>query len=146
MTRVALRDDGYFVFVGEEGFRVHGEYGGEDGVELPPGTIFLAGEYRMFDRQDRLIDTLRYFSRIPSFSLFEPGAAVPTQQITISCDIESDLFGNGQVRALGSLATLPDGSSDLDFRYVMHFPNRLKDVERRGLVCENVGADAIKRR
>ena len=140
LTRVALRDDGYFVFVGDEGFTVHGEYGGKEGVELPPGTIFLAGEYRMFDKRDRLIDTLRYFSRIPSFSLMEPGAAVPTQQITISCDIESDLFGQGQVRALGSLATLADGSSDLDFRYVMHFPNRLADVGRKGRFCDNVRA------
>lgn len=140
LTRVALRDDGYFVFVGPEGFTVHGEYGGEAGVELPPGTIFLAGEYRMFDKRDRLIDTIRYFSRIPSFSLFEPGAAVPTQQITISCDVESDLFGHGQVRALGSMAALPDGSTDLDFRYVMHFPERLAEVGRRGRFCENVRA------
>lgn len=140
MTRVAIRDDGYFVFVGEDGFRVHGTYGGEEGVELPPGTIFLAGEYRLFDKNDDLIDTLRYFSRIPSFSLFDPGAKVPTQQITISCDIESDLFGSGQVRGIGSLSTLANGSSDLDFRYVMHFPGRLSEQERGGRFCENVRA------
>ncbi|MEM7220824.1 MAG: hypothetical protein AAF515_20850 [Pseudomonadota bacterium] len=140
LTRVALRDDGYFVFVGAEGFTVHGEYGGEDGVELPPGTIFLAGEYRMFDGKDRLVDTLRYFSRIPSLSVFDPGAPVPTQLITISCDIESDLFGTGQVRGIGSLAVQPDGSSDLDFRYVMHFPTRLGDAEQAGKRCNTLRA------
>jgi hypothetical protein len=137
LTRIALRDDGYFVFVGEEGFTVHGIYGGESGVELPPGTIFLAGEYRMFDGRDRLIDTLRYFSRIPSFSVPEPGAANPTNLITIACDIESDVFGEGQVRALGSMEALADGSSDLDFRYVMHFPSRLSDVELARPRCDN---------
>ena len=138
LTRIALRDDGYFVFVGESGFTVNGIYGGTEGVELPPGTIVLAGEYRMFDERNRLLDTIRYFSRIPSFSLFDPGAINPTQQITISCDVESDVFGKGQVRALGALEALPDGSSDLDFRYVMHFPTRLADVELSRPRCDNI--------
>lgn len=138
LTRIAFRDDGYFVFVGETGFTVHGIYGGEAGVELPPGTIFLAGEYRMFDGKDRLIDTLRYFSRIPSFSVPDPGAVYPTNLITIACDIESDVFGEGQVRALGSMTALPDGSSDLDFRYVMHFPTRLADVELTRPRCDTL--------
>lgn len=138
LTQVAIRDDGYFVFVGEDGFTVKGIYGGDAGVVLPPGTIFLAGEYRMFDGNDQLIDTLRYFSRIPSFSVIDPGAANPTQLVTISCDIESDLFGNGQVRALGSLEALPDGSNYLDFRYVMRFPVRLTDTGLTNAKCDNI--------
>ena len=136
MTSVALKDDGYFVFVGDEGFEVHGTYGGADGTTLPPGTIFLLGEYRMYDHQDKLMDTLRYFSSTPAFSLIDPGAELPTTQFTISCNVESDIFGSGLVRALGSMTTLPDGSSDLDFRYTLRFPERIGDADQRGAYCK----------
>lgn len=94
----------------------------------------------MFDAEDNLMDTLRYFSTTPAFSLIDPGAALPTTQFTISCDIESDIFGSGLVRALGSMTVLPDGSSDLDFRYTMRFPARISDADQSGAHCKNVKA------
>lgn len=140
MTSAALRDDGYFTFVGEEGFRVHGTYGGEDGVELPPGSVFLLGEYRMFDGDDQLIDTLRYRSTQPAFAVVDPGAALPTQLVTITCEVQSDLFGDGKVQALGTQIALADGSADWDFRYTLRFPSRISDASLRRPRCKQIRA------
>lgn len=129
MTNVALRDDGYFVFVGPDGFEVNGTYGGDAGVTLPPGSVFLLGEYRMFDENDELMDTLRYFSDQPSFAVVDPGAALPTSLITITCKVQSDIFGDGQVAALGQLVALDDGATDLDFRYTLRFPARIGESD-----------------
>lgn len=130
MTRIAMFDDGYFVTLDSD-YVVRGTYGGEDGIVLPAGTQFVFGEYRMFDHRGRLLDTLRYKSSIPvtagpvggSFE-FSNGAVF----INIACDIESDIFGEGNVRSLAELTPLPDGRTDLDFRYVMKFPARLSDA------------------
>ncbi|MEM9386025.1 MAG: hypothetical protein AAGA68_13250 [Pseudomonadota bacterium] len=127
MTNVALRDDGYFVFIGADGFEVNGTYGGEAGVTLPAGTVVLLGEYRMFDENDELMDTLRYFSDQPAFAVVDPGAPLPTTLFTITCKVQSEIFGEGQVGALGQLVALEDGSTDLDFRYTLRFPARIRD-------------------
>ncbi len=129
ITNAAFFDDGFFVTLDTD-YVVKGTYGGPGGIVLPAGTQFVFGEYRMFDDRGRLLETFRYRSNIPvtagpvggSFD-FSGGAVF----INIACDIESDLFGHGDVRALGELTPLPDGRTDLDFRYVMKFPQRLAD-------------------
>ncbi len=129
ITDVALFDDGYFVTLDSD-YLVKGTFGGEAGITLPAGTQFVFGEYRMFDGRGRLLETFKYRSNIPvtagpvggSFD-YSNGAVF----INIACDIESDLFGHGNVRALAELTPLADGRTDLDFRYVMKFPARLSD-------------------
>ena len=129
ITNTALFDDGFFVTLDTD-YVVRGTFGGEKGIVLPAGTQFVFGEYRMFDDRGRLLETFEYRSNIPvtagpvggSFD-FSKGAVF----INIACDIESELFGNGNVRALAELTPLPDGRTDLDFRYVMKFPARLAD-------------------
>lgn len=138
MTNVALVDDGYFVFVGEEGFEVFGSYGGADGIELPPGAVFLLGDYRMFDHRGRLIDTLRYFSEIPALRVIEPKTG--EVQFTISCAVESEIFGAGLVRALGTMTTLDGGGTDMDFRYTMRFSARIGDADVRRPQCKPIRA------
>ena len=92
----------------------------------------------MFDQRDRLLDTIEYFSETPAFPVIDPGAALPTQQVTISCRVNSDLFGEGDTKALGTLVTLPDGSTDLDFRYTMQFPSRLNEVDLDNPKCRRL--------
>ena len=129
LTDIALFDDGFFVTLDTD-FLVRGAYGGDDGILLPAGTQIVFGEYRMFDASGELLETFKYKSNIPVAAVpvggsFEAsGGAI---FVTIACDIESALFGEGNVRALGEIRPLGEGVTDLDFRYVMHFPGRLAE-------------------
>ncbi|MEL6870245.1 MAG: hypothetical protein AAFO81_10635 [Pseudomonadota bacterium] len=140
LTKVALFDDGFFVTLDTD-FRVHGTFGGDAGIVLPAGTQLVAGEYRMFDDKGRLLETFRYKSNIPVAALpvggsfeFSGGSVF----ITIACDIESDLFGAGDVRSLAQITPLPDGRTDLDFRYVMRFPARLDETPDGKQRCDTL--------
>lgn len=140
VTNVALRDDGYFVFILTD-FTAHGEFGGAAGLPLRAGDILVFGDYRMFDHKDRLLDTLHYRSLTPATVNPFAGAAAASDGanfVNITCSIESDIFGEGLVRGLGEMRPLPDGSMDLDFRYVMRFPSRLADSELEDAKCKMV--------
>ena len=133
-------DDGYAVIAGEDGFTVFGAYGGPDGVWLPPNTVLIFGEYVMIDGAGDIIDVLEYRSRIPAFQTPLPGAANPTLSVSIRCDIRSALFGEGNTHGLGTSTILPDGSTDLETRYIMRFPSRIADSDLDGAKCDNVKA------
>lgn len=140
LTQVAFFDDGYFVTL-ESDFRVHGSFGGDQGIVLPMGTQLVLGEYRMFDHRDRLLDTISYRSNIPvtavpvSGSLEGSGGAL---FVTIACDVESKRFGVGSTRALGEIRPLSDSTTQLDFRYTMHFPAALKDAQIDRARCDRL--------
>ena len=127
LTDIAFFDDGFFVTL-ETDFQVHGSYGGPGGLTLPAGTQLVCGDYRMFNAAGDLLETFRYKSNIPVASLPVGGNAEAAEGaffVAIACDIESALFGSGDVRALGEIRPLGDGLTYLDFRYVMHFPSQL---------------------
>lgn len=138
LTNVAFRDDGYFVFILAD-FTAHGEFGGAAGLTLRAGDILVFGDYRMFDHKDRLLDTIHYRALTPATVNPFAGAASSSDGanfVNITCDLQSDIFGEGLVRGLGEMRPLPDGSMDLDFRYVMRFPARLSDSELEDAQCK----------
>ncbi len=140
ITKVAFKDDGFFVTL-ETDFILHGEFGGATGVVLPAGTQLVFGEYQMFDHLDRLLETFRYQSDIPVAGIPVTGNPITSGGglfLTIAWNIESDLFGSGDVRSLAEITFLPDGRTDLDFRYVMRFPARLKDSDVDNPKCKRV--------
>jgi hypothetical protein len=129
LTSVAFLDDGYFVFALTD-LMVHGTYGGVDGARVRAGDILVQGEYRMFDGRRRLMDTITYFADTPAtVNPFngDVDASDGAQFVSITCRVESPLLGTGLTRGIGEMRPLPDGTMDLDFRYVMHFPARLED-------------------
>ncbi len=138
LTNVAFRDDGFFVFILAD-FTAHGEFGGAAGQTLRAGDILVFGDYRMFDHKDRLLDTIHYRALTPATVNPFAGAASASDGanfVSITCDLQSDIFGEGLVRGLGEMRPLPDGSMDLDFRYVMRFPSRLEDSELDNAKCK----------
>lgn len=138
LTNVAFRDDGYFVFILSD-FVAHGEFGGAAGRTLRAGDIVVFGDYRMFDHKDRLLDTIHYRALTPATVNPFAGAASASDGanfVSITCAVESDIFGEGVTRGLGEMRPLPDGSMDLDFRYVMRFPSRLEDSELDDAKCK----------
>lgn len=140
VTNVAFLDDGYFVFILED-FVAHGTYGGDDGLRIRAGDLLVAGEYRMFDHKDRLLDTIEYVAQTPAtvnpFNGDEEASEGATF-VNITCNTHSDIFGDGLVRGLGEIRPLADGSLDLDFRYVMRFPSRVADSDVYGARCKKV--------
>ncbi len=140
LTNTAFRDDGYFVFIFTD-FVAHGEFGGEEGQTLRAGDLLVFGDYRMFDHKDRLLDTIHYRAMTPA--TVNPFAGTPEASeganfVAITCELESDIFGEGLVRGLGEMRPLADGSMDLDFRYVMRFPSRLADSELENAKCKKL--------
>lgn len=140
ITNTAFRDDGFFVFILSD-FVAHGEFGGEEGRLVRAGDILVFGEYRMFDHKDRLLDTIHYRALTPSTVNPFAGAAESSDGanfVTITCALQSDIFGEGLVRGLGEMRPLEDGSMDLDFRYVMRFPARLSESELENPKCKRL--------
>ncbi|MEM9190203.1 MAG: hypothetical protein AAGF12_13545 [Myxococcota bacterium] len=128
ITNTAFRDDGYFVFILTD-FVANGSFGGAAGARIRAGDLVVAGEYRMFDHRDRLLDTIRYFADTPSTVNPFTGDAASSNGATfvnITCRVESDLFGEGVTRGIGEQRPNPDGSLTLDFRYLMRFPSILE--------------------
>ncbi|MEO0574525.1 MAG: hypothetical protein AAF004_03615 [Pseudomonadota bacterium] len=148
LTDIAFFDDGFFVTLDTD-FRLHGTFGGDAGIVLPAGTQLVAGEYRMFDGDGELLETFRYKSNIPVAALPVGGSFEFSQGgvfITIACDIESDTFGSGDVRSLAQITPLPDGRTDLDFRYVMRFPARLSPGSKDAARCDTLPPKKKKRK
>ncbi len=142
LTQVAFFDDGFFVTM-ETDLRVHGTFGGKDGIVLPAGTQLVAGEYRLFDDKANLLETFRYKSNIPVAALPVGGSFEATEGavfLTIACEVESALFGHGNVRALGEIRPLPGGRTALDFRYVMRFPGSLAEGGSQRPHCDALPA------
>lgn len=142
LTSVAFRDDGYFVFILAD-FTANGSYGGAAGKRLRAGDILVQGEYRMFDGRDRLMDTITYFADTPATVNPFNGdldASDGASFVNITCRVESRLLGTGLTRGIGEMRPLADGTMDLDFRYVMHFPARLTDGTVRLPRCDTARA------
>lgn len=140
MTDIAFFDDGFFVTL-ETDFKLRGEFGGPTGVILAAGTQLVFGDYRMFDGNGELLETFRYRSNIPVVGIpvtGNPETSDGALFLTIACDIESDLFGSGNVRSLAEIKFLPDGKTDLDFRYVMRFPARLSETDLDKSHCKSI--------
>ncbi len=140
MTDVAFFDDGFFVTLDTD-FQLKGKFGGSSGVVLTAGTQLVFGEYRMFDGDGELLETFRYRSDIPVAGIpvtGNPETSGGALFLTIACDIESDLFGNGDVRSLAEIKFQPDGKTDLDFRYVMRFPARLSESDLDKPHCKSI--------
>ncbi len=141
LTNVAFRDDGFFVFVISD-FVTHGTYGGDDGLRVRAGDLIVAGEYRMFDHKDRLLDTVVYKASTPATVNPFNGAEEASDGATfvsITCDVESEVFGPaGTTRGIGEIRPLPDGSTLMDFRYVMHFPTHLDDSDVYSPNCKKL--------
>ncbi len=142
LTSVAFRDDGYFVFVLSD-FIAHGTYGGLDGKRVRAGDLLVQGEYRMFDGDDQLMDTITYFADTPATVNPFAGDVAASEDasfVNITCRVESPLLGTGLTRGIGEMRPLPGGLMDLDFRYVMRFPSRLDSATVERPKCDSVRA------
>ena len=142
LTNVAIFDDGYTVFVGPEGFTVHGKLGGEPGLLLPPGTLMISAQYRLFDEHMQLLDTIDYQSETPSLGI--PALGENAFFVAINSVAQSKIFGTGTLRALGKITPLAvddKGNTtlqDVDIRYVLRFPSRRGDATVKQPRCQEV--------
>ncbi len=140
ITNTAFFDDGYFVFLLSD-YEAHGTYGGADGLRIRAGDVVVQGEYRMFDDRGRLLDTIAYFADTPAtvnpFAGDEEASAGATF-ISITCRVESEIFGTGLTRGIGEQRPLPGGGEDVDFRYVMRFPSRVSDSNVARSRCDRL--------
>lgn len=119
LTNAHFKDDGYLAIFLQDTL-VYGSWGGAAGRLVPAGSIVLFGEYRVFDHQDRLITTIQYQSS-------DPATPNPFGYVNITCDVFSDLWGQGVVYGLSDSGVNPE--RHITTRNVMTFAASLADQD-----------------
>lgn len=112
-----VRDGGWMASIQEEGATLTGEWGGEEGTEVPGGSFLVFGEYNIETGGEPII--IHYESGSPILPMGVDGI------MAFSCDLSHDGWGEGQ--ANGTVLApedLGDGTVKESTRNVLTFPPR----------------------
>ena len=112
-----VRDGGWRVDIQEGGATLTGEWGGEDGTEVPGGAFLVFGDYNIDTGGEPII--IHYESGSPILPFGVDGI------MAFSCDLSHDAWGEGQ--ANGTVLVPEDrgdGTVKASTRNVLTFPPR----------------------
>ncbi len=112
-----VRDGGWMASIQEDGATLRGEWGGEDGTEVPGGSFLVFGEYNIDTGGEPIV--IHYESGSPILPMGVDGI------MAFSCDLLHEEWGEG--RANGTVLApedLGDGTVKQSTRNVLTFPPR----------------------
>lgn len=112
-----VRDGGWTVVIGDGGALLKGAWGGDEGIDVPAGSIIVFGDYNIDTGGDPIL--IHYQSGSPILPMGTDGI------MAFSCVLSSPEFGDG--RANGTVlmpAEQEDGTVKMSYRNVLTFPPR----------------------
>lgn len=112
-----VRDGGWMVGIPEGGATLHGEWGGEEGIDVPGGSFLVFGDYNIDTGNEPIV--IHYESGSPILPMGVDGI------MAFSCDLFHEEWGAG--RANGTVLApeqLADGTIKESTRNVLTFPGR----------------------
>ena len=112
-----VRDGGWMASIQEDGATLRGEWGGEDGTEVPGGSFLVFGDYNIDTGGEPIV--IHYESGSPILPMGVDGI------MAFSCDLFHEEWGEG--RANGTVLApeeLGDGTVKESTRNVLTFPPR----------------------